>query len=45
MVYCTLILCILGRKQHLPCQCIQKSISIEQIMGNSPENIHFETLG
>jgi len=34
---------ILGLKQHLPCQCIQKSSYLKQIMKNSPEIIHFET--
>jgi len=34
---------MLGLKQHLPCQSIQQSSSLEQIMGNSPEIIHFET--
>ena len=33
------ILCL---KQHLPCQCIQKSSFLEQIIGNSPEINHFE---
>jgi len=36
-------ICILGLKQHLPCQWIHKSSFLEQIMGNSPEIIHFET--
>jgi len=42
---CTLILFILGLKQHLPCQCIQTSSFLEQmeIGGNSPEIIPFET--
>ena len=42
---CTLILFILGLKQHLPCQCIQKyeTSCLEQLMGNRPEIIHFET--
>jgi len=40
---CTLILCILGLTQHLPCQCIQTSSFLEQIMWKSPEIIHFET--
>ena len=34
---CTLILFILGLKQHLLCQWIQKSSLLEQIMGKSPE--------
>jgi len=34
----------LGLKQHLPFQCIHKSSFLEQIMGNSPESMHFETL-
>jgi len=38
----TLILCILGLKQHLPCQCIHKSSFLAQIIGNSPEINHFE---
>ena len=33
----------LGLKQHLPFQCIQTFFFLEQIMGNSPEIIHFET--
>ena len=40
---CTLILFILGLKQHLPGQCIQKSSFLEQIAGNSPEIINFQT--
>ena len=39
----SLILRILGIKQHLPCQWIHKSSFLEQIMGNIPEIIHFET--
>jgi len=39
----TLIVCILGLKQYLPCQCIQKSSLLEHIIGNSQEIIHFET--
>ena len=33
---------ILGLKQHLQCQYIHKSSFLEQIMGNSPEIIHFD---
>jgi len=40
---CTLILYSLGLKQYLPCQWIQKSSFLEQIMWNSPEIIHSET--
>ena len=40
---CNLILCILCLKQYLPCQCIHKSSFLEQIMGNGPELINFET--
>ena len=34
---------MLGQKQHLPCQCIQKSSFLEHIMKKSSEIIHFET--
>ena len=37
------ILIHVGPKTHLPCQCIQISNFLEQIMGNSPEIIQFET--
>jgi len=40
---CTLILCILGLTQHLPCKWIHKPSFLEQKLGNSPESIHFET--
>jgi len=33
----------LGIKQHLPCQCIQKSSFLEQVMVNSAEIIKFKT--
>mgnify|MGYP007091674722 CR=1 FL=1 len=36
---CTLTLCILSLKQHLPCQWIPKWSFLEQIMGYSPEII------
>jgi len=40
---CTLILYILGLKQHLPCQCLQKSSFHALITGKSAEIINFPT--
>jgi len=40
---CTLIVFIVGLKQHLSCQCLPKLSFLEQIMGNISEIIHFET--
>ena len=34
---------LVGLKQQLPCQWIQKSSFLEQIIENSQEIIHFET--